>query len=277
MRNIAVLITVFNRKDITLKGISQLYFAIQQISGYCFDIFLTDDGCTDGTASAVKEKYPEVRILQGNGKLYWGGGMRKAWENAVLSKKKYNYFLWFNDDADLFPTALKSLLQAAEQTNERAIICGAFCNHEGEVSYGGRDMFSNLIKPNGSLQSIKYMNGNFVLIPHYVYDKIGMIDSVFCHGYGDYDYGLRAQKNGIPVFMTKEYIGITDRHDGDLTLWNSNIPFNKRMEKLWTVKYNPNILFHYYCRHFGLWIAFKRYVETVLYTLFPDLQYFIKQ
>ncbi len=47
------------------------------------DTFLVDDGCTDSTAQAVDKEYPQVKILQGDGNLFWGGGMRMAWDEAL--------------------------------------------------------------------------------------------------------------------------------------------------------------------------------------------------
>ena len=47
-KTVAVLLTVFNRKDITLKGLSTLYAAMKPVEDkYSFDVYMTNDGCTD--------------------------------------------------------------------------------------------------------------------------------------------------------------------------------------------------------------------------------------
>ena len=55
MRNseLAVLLTCHNRKDKTLACLESFYLAEKPV-GYTFDIFLVDDGSTDGTNNAVK-------------------------------------------------------------------------------------------------------------------------------------------------------------------------------------------------------------------------------
>ena len=64
-KTVAVLLTVFNRKEVTLRGLDTLYAAMKPVEGeYSFDVFMTDDGCTDGTPEAVKERFPENRIRQ---------------------------------------------------------------------------------------------------------------------------------------------------------------------------------------------------------------------
>ena len=105
-KTVAVLLTVFNRKDITLKGLSTLYAAMKPVEDkYSFDVYMTNDGCTDGTPEAVKNCFPDVHIINGNGNLYWSGGMRKAWDVAAKTHD-YDYYLWFNDDAVLYENAL---------------------------------------------------------------------------------------------------------------------------------------------------------------------------
>ena len=72
---IAVIMTCFNRRSTTISCLRALH---KQKNSIDFDVYLTDDGSSDGTADAVKTEFPAVNILQGNGNLYWVGGMRLA-------------------------------------------------------------------------------------------------------------------------------------------------------------------------------------------------------
>ena len=71
------------------------------------DIYLTDDGCTDGTPEAIKRQFPKVHIIKGDGNLFWNRGMYRAWEEAA--KQDYNFYLWLNDDSYLVDGALFTL------------------------------------------------------------------------------------------------------------------------------------------------------------------------
>ncbi|MHC5831198.1 MAG: glycosyltransferase family 2 protein, partial [Nostoc sp.] len=75
---LAVIMTCFNRRETTLICLRAL---AQQTKS--FDVYLTDDGSSDGTSKAVKVFYPQVQILQGNGNLFWVGGMRLAFAEAM--------------------------------------------------------------------------------------------------------------------------------------------------------------------------------------------------
>jgi GT2 family glycosyltransferase len=74
MQYIAILITCYNRKEKTLSCLAALFNCIVP-DGYGFDVFLVDDGSTDGTSDAIKEGFTQVNIIQGNGNLFWNRGM----------------------------------------------------------------------------------------------------------------------------------------------------------------------------------------------------------
>src|SRR4051794_17710906 len=95
---IAVLITCFNRRKKTLACLQRL--EQQRLPEKAkLEIFLTDDGSSDGTAEAVRERFPYVRLYRGTGSLYWAGGMRRTWGFARLYDP--DYYLLLNDDTDL--------------------------------------------------------------------------------------------------------------------------------------------------------------------------------
>lgn len=271
----AILLTVFNRKEITLLGLKTLMKSIDEMpSEYSFDIFMTDDGCTDGTADAVKKEYPTVKIIKGDGNLYWGGGMRLAWQAAADSGAYYDYYLWYNDDSDLFKDALLTMFESASKTN---IVTGAFCNHNGEVSYGGRDADQRMLIPNGQPQEVKMMNGNLVLIPQVIFFTIGNITSRLKHGGGDYDYGFRAYKAGFKVFLTNKYVGIADRHDEFIPKYCSpELSFYKRWKVLHSPVFSPSEHFKYNCKYIGVACAIKSYAVCYIGVFLPHFYFKLK-
>ena len=274
----AVLLTVYNRKEVTLQGLRSLHKAIAYLGeGYSFDIFMTDDGCTDGTVEAVAKEFPRVKNIQGNGNLYWSGGMRKSWQAAIDSGIYYDYFLWYNDDSDLFKDSLLTLYGEMAAYNIPCIISGAFCDKEGRASYGGKRMDRTVIIPNGKNQEIKLMNGNLVLIPHSVYETLGTIDVHYKHGFGDYDYGLRAHKAGIKVFLTSKFVGETDRHDEIIPpYFSKKNPLVKRWSILHDPRNSPYIAFRFNFENLGIMKALLGYVRSYIYMMCPSLFYLKK-
>ncbi|MCG8688965.1 MAG: glycosyltransferase, partial [Desulfobacterales bacterium] len=80
--------TVHNRRDTTLACLKTL-FAQQLPQDVELTVYLVDDGSTDGTGAAVARQYPSVRLIRGNGTLYWNGGMFLALGEAV--KKQHDF------------------------------------------------------------------------------------------------------------------------------------------------------------------------------------------
>ena len=269
MHKIAVLLTVFNRCFTTLRGLESLSALITADLTRTYDIFMTDDGSTDGTADAVRKKFPQVHIIQGQN-LYWSQGMNAAWRAAVLHDN-YDAFLWFNDDGELSHNALNLLFLPFDSLPRNTIVTGAFRDTEGRPSYGGQNRDEQWLVPDGTIQQVWLMNGNLTLIPREVYEKVGFIDSVFRHGSGDYDYGIRARKAGCAVILTADYVGQCDRHDADRHPWlNPGLSLSRRLGLLTTPKYCPwpqTVLLY---RVKGFYPAAHFFVETFLSALFPN-------
>lgn len=261
---IAVLATVFNRKDVTLRGLQSFYTSVSEMpDSYHFEIYLVDDGCTDGTGDAVMASYPEVNVIKSKGGLYWGGGMNEAWK-AASKEYDYDYYIWLNDDAELYPSALKSIFEVKDND---VIVSGVFEDNEHHISYGGKTEKKVLLPP-GSKEEVFYMNGNLVLIPRKIFNKLGYIDSWFIHGGGDYDYGMRAKENEFRIVLTNDFVGMTDRHD-EKSFYNKNYPLFKRMKMLYSKKNNPAIAFKLYYKHRSLIEAIKIFALRNIKTIFP--------
>ena len=107
IKNIAIIMTCHNRVNKTLECLGALHK--QDINpSIHIETFLVDDGSTDDTQEKVLNNYPEVKILVGDGTLFWNRGMHLAFSEAL--KKSFDYYLWINDDTILYPHALLTLL-----------------------------------------------------------------------------------------------------------------------------------------------------------------------
>ncbi len=264
----AVLVTVFNRKQVTLRGLETLYFAIGKMhKSSQFDIYVVDDGCTDGTGEAIRERFPKVKIIESNGGLFWGGGMNLAWRTAA-SMKDYDYYLWLNDDAELYPNAIQLLYDISNQEGENVLVSGVFEDLNHKISYGGKAMNKKLLPP-GTSEEIIFMNGNLVLIPKRIFKKLGYLDDKFIHGGGDYDYGLRAREAGFNIKLTNEIVGKTSRHD-EKAHYRNDISLIKRIKLLYCKKNNPYTASKLYYRHFGLRNAIQVFFRRNMRTFFPS-------
>ena len=194
------------------------------------NVYVTDDGCSDGTAEAIDSLTPffPTTIIQGSGNLFWNGGMNMSWL-AALCKGGYDGYLWLNDDCVVLPDFWADIARADEVANEtfgkKGIYVGATCDSiKGELTYGGFVytnkvlLIDELICPDGcSYQSCCCAHGNITYISHQVVEKLGVLCEEYLHGGGDHDYTYLAYKAGFPILVMPHYAGICD-NDHNLKL-----------------------------------------------------------
>lgn len=212
---VAALLTTFNRKQKTLACLASLR-AQELPENVHIEIFLTDDASSDGTAEAVKEQFPEVHRFSGTGTLFWAGGMRNTWRNAINYDP--DFYLLLNDDTLLSPTAVASLLQAGKQDDHskaQAYISIGSTRDEnsGKISYGGWKLSSRFrwkserIHGDQEFADCDFGNANIMLVPKAIVDKIGILADHFTHSLADYDYTLKAKKAGFGVRVAPGFLG----------------------------------------------------------------------
>lgn len=271
-RLISVLLTCHNRREKTLACFNALFNATLP-EGFVLEVFLVDDGSIDGTNEAVKKKYPQVYMIQGNGNLYWNRGMHLAWETAVRTKS-HDFYLWLNDDTYLIKDAIEILLTASEtKNNEAIIIAPTKSKKNGNCTYSGFDGKGLLISPNGDLQEAETFNGNCVLVPNFIYQRIGTLDPLYPHCIGDIDYGLRARAKKLKCYVAPKYLAYCEGHD-TLPIWClRETPFFKRFKALYSPLGNsqPYYFFRFELRHFGILVAIKHYLSIHLRVIRPKL------
>lgn len=277
MIRIAILLTVYNRKEKTIQCLRNIQN--QDITpNIKYDIYIVDGGSTDNTVDTIKKLFPAIHIKVVEG-LYWNRGMIEAWKMAVShnsSHSVYNYYLWLNDDTFIYPKTISSLLEISKQKNDQAIITGCTVDTKtkSKLTYGGRDKTGHIPLPSkdDTPTSVVMINGNIVLIPDYVYKKNGMLDPYFTHARGDFDYGLRASKVGIEMWQVGHPLGECDLHERIDSWCDPTIPFKKR----WSLMHKPNgmppkEIFHLEYRHYGLFTAIKHYITVHIRCLLPNL------
>ena len=260
--------TVHNRRDTTLECISR-FFKCGSLENFEVEFFLMDDGCTDGTSEAVLEAFPQVNILNGDGNLFWNRGMYYCWKEAI--KKHHDFYFWLNDDTMLYENAIECLFNDYFNNGEMSIISGCCCdtgtNHQ--VTYGGR-RDGKLVAPTGEAQEIEDMNGNAVLIPDCVCERIGVIDPYFQHSSGDTEYGYRAQKNGVKTLVSSAFIGTCNRHDHINRSSDARYSLIERLKYLntpWGSR--PLESFYLFSKYKNIWYATYLFLMSYIRCFFP--------
>lgn len=226
MPRVCALLTCFDRRDTTLACLQALAESFAH-AGVAPQAVLVDDGSRDGTAAAVQAHFAWVQLLRGDGSLYWCRGMHRAMAQAL--PQGFDHLLWLNDDTLLRPAALATLLATAQDLQRHEpqrndvrplILVGSTCDgigddgQTGAPTYGGRWRPSAwrptrfaLRPPAAQPQAIDTFDGNIVLVSAAAAQAVGNLDAAFEHAMGDTDYGLRAGRAGVALWLAPGFQG----------------------------------------------------------------------
>ena len=259
---VVCVLTCFNRKALTLSCLCALEAAARNAS-IVLETIVVDDASTDGTAQAIRTQYPRVEVIDGSGALFWNGGMYVGFGAAL--QRPADYYLWLNDDTELVPDALQSLLQQSEQLHRAegvpVIVVGATAERSsGRVTYGGRVARSPWRRFNFELVwdekrpvSCEAIEGNCILIPSEVAQNVGNLDPTFEHAMGDTDYGLRALRAGFRSFVAAGIVAYCSENSITGTYHDDTLAFRQRWQLMLGRKGLPlRSWLHFTRRHGGL-------------------------
>lgn len=285
-RRIVAIIACHDRRETTLACLETLSAcgaaaAAQGIGAV--GVILVDDGSRDGTAAAVARRFPDVRILTGDGSLWWGGAMALG---LSAIDDRADFHLWLNDDVTLDADALARLVAVHDHLREAggkgAIMVGATREPEGgATSYGGavrgrlHPFRFTGVTPGDQPVPCDAMHGNIVLVPRDAAARLGGIDPVFIgvQGMADTDYALRARALGIPVMLAPGTLGTCTRGERLLAWRDGRRLLADRLRELWGPRGYPLPAWRTFARRHGgrlwpLWFTLP-YLRGMLAALRP--------
>lgn len=236
-RRIVVALTSFGRRDTTLACLAALERAAARVEGGV-EAVLVDDASPDGTAEAVRARFPWVHVVQGTGNLYWCRGMHLAIAHAWPSRPEL--LLWLNDDTLLDEDALAGLVGAHDSLSGSGahplILVGSTRDPvTGKRSYGGCRRVEGIsriavryVEPCAHPQQLDTFQGNVVLVNSLALARVGNLDDGFEHGMGDTDYGFRAGYAGVPVWLAPGTCGTCSTNAAPGTYFDTSLPWLAR-------------------------------------------------
>jgi GT2 family glycosyltransferase len=253
---ISVLLAIHNRKHMTIESL--ICLSAQTIISESSNKpeikpFIFDDGCTDGSAEAVRELCPYARIIRGDGSHFWCKGMNVAWNEAA--KGDPDYYLLLNDDTMMMPDALERLLKIAPTPESPIIAVGAIIDPVTRVKTYGGTTLNELKKASPDSEPVEcaLFNANCVLIPREVYRRVGMFYHGYTHAMGDTDYGRSARRRGIKIYQTSHPVGTCENNPVAGTWRDRSLKRIERFRKLNSIKGLPYREWWTFCRrNYGL-------------------------
>lgn len=207
---IFIILVNWNGKKDTLECLESVY----KINYSNFNIVVVDNGSTDGSVKAIKERFSDVNILKAKKNLGFTGGNNLGIHYAL--EKNAKFILLLNNDTVVDPDIIKELLSASELFNYEGIF-GAkiyYYSEPNKIWYAGVKWDSKkfcFVNQNhrrfesqsdlNQIDETAYVNGCALFLSTNVIKKIGLFDERFFLTYEETDLCYRAKAFGYKNFV----------------------------------------------------------------------------
>lgn len=123
MPELTVIILSWNTCDLLSKCLSSLFNCGGEVN---FEVLVIDNGSSDGSQQMVRNKFPQVQIVENEKNLGFAGG-----NNQGISLSKSPFVLLLNSDAFITENALISLMELMRKYKKAGIVGGQLINPDG--------------------------------------------------------------------------------------------------------------------------------------------------
>lgn len=203
---ICIVVPVHNRKAFTRDCLQSLY---RQTVPADF-IIIVDDGSTDGTNEMLRNEFPEVILIPGDGTLFWTASINAGIRHALTLN--VDHVLTLNNDTIAPPEFLEKMIEGSRRKPNALIGALDIDTATRKPYYGGEIINWMLSKSTYLLETLKkeeqkglhevsLFPARGLLIPIHVFDKIGLFEERFLpHYMADYDFTHKARRHGFSVY-----------------------------------------------------------------------------
>lgn len=205
--NLAVVIVSWNNRADVLRCLESVY-----ANPGPFQVIAVDNASRDDTAAAIRERYPQVTLIQNAENLGYTGGNNVGITCAFA--RGADAVLLLNDDAVLAVDAIPQLLSAAAQHPEVGFLgpaiyalgdqnvllsAGGTFTAEWDVVHRGMGKQANELTCEP--QEVDFLSGCALLVRRSAVEKIGLLDDRFFVYHEDVDWCYRARQAGVKLLV----------------------------------------------------------------------------
>ncbi len=209
--DMSIVLVCWNNKDYLGPCLDSLYDSQLRSS---FDVVVVDNGSTDGSQEMLRDRFPNVQIVQNDHNV----GLGKA-SNQGIEVTAGRYVLLLNNDTLIDGTSLDAMVNFLDEHPETGAVGGRLLNPDGSFQAGFADFptlseefmiatrLGEYLKPgypshadDDQIREVGWMSSACLMLRRGALDKVGLLDEEYFI-YGDEaDMQYRLQKAGWKVY-----------------------------------------------------------------------------
>jgi len=203
---VAIIILTWNQRDLTLDCLASL--AGLDYPSNRLQIIVVDNGSVDGTAQAIRERYPSVTVLENGENLGFVEGNNVGMR--YVPQGDAEYIMLLNNDTVVHPSMLNELLAVIEADLTVGIVGPKilyfdqpdviWCAGNRIDWRRGQIIRLQAEQPDKGLEEppkeVDFITGCAICLRRQVIEQIGVLDSRFFIYYEEADWCMRARAAG---------------------------------------------------------------------------------
>lgn len=130
MLDVATIIVSWNVRDYLAECISSVY-ADLRYSGLTGDVWIVDNGSTDGTLDLLDNLFPNTHVIANQKNLGFGAANNQGMAGAAAANPRFFFFL--NPDTLVRPGAMRQMVQCLESCPETGMVSPRLVYSDGRL------------------------------------------------------------------------------------------------------------------------------------------------
>lgn len=189
----------------------EMLASLEKVTYPNFETLIVDNASPTKSPNIIKEKYPEIQLIISKKNLGFAGG-----NNIALKQVKGDYVLLLNNDTEVKPDFLESLVELMESDKKIGIVSSKilYFYEDNVIQYAGASPINPITSrgshygykeiDNGQLDEVTetaYPHGACMMIRKSVLEELGLLYEGYFLYYEELDFAERVKRAGYKIYF----------------------------------------------------------------------------